>query len=65
MTADIEAPKDLPYGQPERKEVSQKLGFPVLLGFIVNLNQFCVWSNCMQRLLKAKNYISLYNFIVD
>jgi hypothetical protein len=39
MTADIEAPKDLPYGQPERKEVSQKLGFPVLLGFIVNLNQ--------------------------
>jgi len=25
MTADIETHQDLPYGQPERKEVSQKL----------------------------------------
>jgi len=31
MTADIEAHQDLPYGQPERKEACQKLGFPVLL----------------------------------
>jgi len=27
MTADIETHQDLPYGQPERKEVSQKFGF--------------------------------------